>query len=858
MKKISNKEVRRIWLDFWKSKAHLIMDSSPLVPVNDPTLLWINAGIAPLKKYFDGSVKPPQNRLANLQKCIRTNDIENVGLTARHHTFFEMMGNFSIGDYFKKEAIEWGYEILISPKWFNLDLDKIYITYYPDDYETKEIWLALGIEEHRLIPLEGNFWEIGEGPCGPDTEIFYDRGEEYDKRGIELLINDIDNERYVEIWNIVFSSFNAKEGLKREEYPELPHKNIDTGAGLERFCAIMQDKKSNFETDLFMPIINHVEQISKIKYDGQKEFKIIADHIKAITVALADGAILSNEGRGYVLRRLLRRALKHARFLNIDKPFLYLLVFDVITILGDVYPNIVQNKEIIEKIIKLEEEKFLETLSDGEKELYKLIETKSFITGAEAFRLYDTFGFPIELTLEYAHENKIEVDNLGFQVELEAQKERSRKARNDETSMQAQNPEFLEYLDQSIFIGYNKLESNSRVIKVFKEGIVLDKTPFYAESGGQVSDQGTINGIEVIDVIALPNKQHLHIVDHQFFEGDKVFAKVDSKIRWQTQRNHSATHLLHKALKDVLGTQVNQHGSRVSPISLRFDFNNYESMTNQELLEVEKIVNRYINEQNLVVVEEMSLVDAKNKGAMALFTEKYGDVVRTIKMGDSLELCGGTHVKNTADIKAFSIVSYESIGSGIFRIEAVSGDNLDQQIKPFIEPLIKEINNLDEKVNKINNQNNPFKIITKPNLIGSYHDIINYREYIVNYKEQIKDYEKLLKQEKEHNVLKDFDMSLINGDKVVIKIKDYDNKVIKNLVDEIFENKKLKLLFIANIVDNKITYICKSNLGNASQLVALAAEITNGKGGGKPDFARGGGDQIEKLDEALTKVRSIA
>ena len=484
-----------------------------------------------------------------------------------------------------------------------------------------------------------------------------------------------------------------------------------------------------------------------------------------------------------------------------------------------------------------------------------MIETKSYITGAEAFRLYDTFGFPIELTHEYAEENKIEVDDNGFQVELELQKERSRKARNDEASMQSQNPEFLKFTDESIFIGYHQLESNSRVIKVFDEGIVLDKTPFYAESGGQVSDKGTINGVEVLDVIKLPNKQHLHLVNHKFNEGDIVVAKVDQIIRKQTQRNHSATHLLHKALKEVLGLQVNQHGSRVSPLSLRFDFNNYESMTNQQILEVEKIVNNYIKENNQVFIEEMSLAAAKNKGAMALFTEKYGDIVRTIKMGNSLELCGGTHVENTSDIKAFSVVSYESIGSGIFRIEAITGDNLNTQIKPFLEPFEQEIDNLDEKVSKINNFDKPFKIIEKPNLIGSYRDIINYREYINSYKDEIKEYEKLLKQAKEENVLKDFDLSLITGDKVVIKILNYDNKLIKNLVDEIFENKKLKVLFIANIVDDKITYICKSGLSNANQLVTVAANMTNGRGGGKPDFARGGGDDITKLEIGRASCR---
>ena len=861
MKRLTSNEIRQIWLDFFKSKEHLIIDSSPLVPINDPTLLWINAGVAPLKKYFDGSELPPQRRMVNVQKCIRTNDIENVGLTARHHTFFEMLGNFSIGDYFKKEAIAWGYEILTSEKYFNLDLDKLYFTYYPTDLETKKHWLDLGISEDRIIPAEECFWEIGEGPCGPCTEVHYDRGIEYDKRDARLLLSDdLENDRFVEIWNIVFSQYNSKPGLNRSEYPELPNKNIDTGAGLERITAIFQNAETNFETDLFMPIIKHVEKLSNIKYSGQMEFKIISDHIKALVMALSDGAVISNEGRGYVLRRLLRRALKHARALNLNKPFLHLLVDDVVNIMAVQYPTITNNLEIIKRIILTEEEKFLDTLSEGERQ-FKLAINKGnkTITGKDAFKLYDTYGFPIELTEEYAAEHNITVDKKGFQEELERQKQRSRDARTNEGSMHAQDEKFINLKVESNFIGYDTLTSKSKVVKVFEEGIILDKTPFYAESGGQVSDIGTIDGFEVLNVIKLPNGQHLHQVEANFEVGQEVLADVNSETRSATIKNHSATHLFHKALKLVLGNHVKQHGSRVSPESLRFDFNNFSFPTNEEILEIEKIVNEQIKESLEVRCLNMSLAEAKELGAEALFSEKYGDEVRVIDMGFSQELCGGTHVKNTSEIKAFAITLIESIGSGIFRIEAVTGDHITFKVRTYLEPLSREVFNLDEKLERVKIDEVKFDQKLAPNVIGSYQDILNYRNYLENYKVILKDYEYKVNQYLEKKTLEELTNITkdITGNKAVITLKGFDPNLLKSILDSIFEEKKLDDLLIANIADGKITFIAKSNLGNASKMIKTASQITGGRGGGKPDFARGGGNDLDKLEEALREVERI-
>ena len=676
-------------------------------------------------------------------------------------------------------------------------------------------------------------------------------------RGIELIRDDIENDRYIEIWNIVFSQYNSKPGLKREEYPELPNKNIDTGAGLERIVSIFQNTKTNFETDLFMPIINHVETISQVKYNGQKEFKIISDHIKTITMALADGAVFSNEGRGYVLRRLLRRALKHGRTLNLNEPFMHLLVDDVVKIMEIQYPSIKDNLSIIKKIILIEEEKFLQTLAEGERQFSLLLtKTTNKISGKDAFKLFDTYGFPIELTQEYASEHNLEVDLVGFNEELELQKERSRSSRSVEGSMHVQDERFLNFKDKSLFVGYDTLKTKSQVIAIFDQGIVLDKTPFYAESGGQVSDKGSINGFEVKDVIKLPNGQHLHVVDPVFKVLEEVTAVVDSDHRSDVIKNHSATHLLHKALKVVLGTHVNQHGSRVSSESLRFDFNNFTFPQVEELLEIEAIVNHEINQNRMVNISHMTIDEAKTLGAEALFGEKYEDIVRVVNMGYSIELCGGTHVKNTGDIKALAITSIESIGSGIYRIEAVTGDNVDRKVSHYLKTLLNEISNLDDKLSKLEIPEVTYKKQVLPKVIGSYHDIINYRNYLDNYKLLIRDYEREVSQFHEKQALENLSSITkhITSKREVLRLENYDENLLKGIVDQIFENHQLEVLFISNVRDGKITFIAKSSLKNANTLIKLASEMTEGRGGGRPDFARGGGTNLSKLDETLDRI----
>ncbi len=855
MRYMTAKEIRETWLNFFVSKKHVIEQSASLIPQNDPTLLWINAGVAPLKRYFDGSDVPSSPRLTNVQKCIRTNDIDHVGKTARHHTFFEMLGNFSIGDYFKKDAVKWGFELLTDPKWFGFPKDKLYVTYYPDDLKTKKLWMDMGMAEDHLVPCEENFWEIGPGPSGPDTEIFIDRGESYDTRGVELIRDDIDNERYIEIWNIVFSQFNANPGkLARSAYPELPQKNIDTGAGLERFACVLQGTKTNFETDLFLPIMKHIEVLSGETYTGQMSFKVIADHIKALTFAISDGAMLSNEGRGYVLRRLLRRAVKHGRFLGLDKPFLYELVDDVVTMMGVFYDSLYDTKTIVKDIVKKEEEKFLSTINDGEKHLAEAIEKEGkTISGETAFKLYDTYGFPIELTIEMAEEQGVKVDKDAFLLELQKQKERSRNARSTNKSMKAQDEAYLNFTDKSLFVGYDTLQVNATVIKVFDAGIVLDKTPFYATSGGQVADQGTINGLMVTDVSKLPNGQCLHVVEGAFEEGEDVLAIVDAKTRLKTVRNHSAAHLFHQAIKDELGKHVNQQGQLVSAKSWRFDFNHFDTVDDQKVLDIESLVKHYIIEKPLdVMISEMPIDEAKKIGAMALFGEKYGNIVRVVNMGWSIELCGGTHVSNTKEIVDFAIGSYESIGSGIYRMEGVTGPDLKTAIKPFIEAYILEIESLKDKSKRLDQA---FKLPGEPELVGSYQDVVNYRHYVEQLKVLIKDHEKAIERAKQKDAIanvNDFiDPSKTNQ---VVITQNLDNKVLKQLLDVIFDKVKGDTIFLINKGESKVSFLCKSTKDRASELVKLAASLSNGSGGGRPNMAQGGTQDLDKIDEMVKVI----
>lgn len=857
MKVMTASEIRTTWLEFFKSKGHRIEPSASLIPQNDPTLLWINAGVAPLKKYFDGTLIPPNPRLANVQKCIRTNDIDNVGMTARHHTFFEMLGNFSIGNYFKRDAIRWGLELLTDQAWFGFDQKKLYITYYPDDMEARDLWLEAGIDHDHLIERDDNFWEIGPGPCGPDTEIYYDRGPVYDTRGPELIRDDIENERYIEIWNIVFSQFNSKPGLKREQYPELPSKNIDTGAGLERFACVIQGTKTNFETDLFRPIIIHTEQLSKVTYEGQMAFKVIADHIKALVIAISDGATLSNEGRGYVLRRLLRRAIKYGRSLGFETPFLHLLVDDVVTIMGPFYPTLEETKDIVKRLILKEEEKFLETINEGEKHLIEAIEREgNTLSGETAFKLYDTYGFPIELTVEYASEHGVGVDLDAFKHALEAQKVRSRKARQSSGDMNTQEEAYLTFMDPSEFIGYETLQAESKVIKVFDHGIVLDKTPFYATSGGQVADKGTINGTKVTDVIKLPNGQFLHHVEGVFEEGEDVLAMVDKTNREQIIRNHSAAHLFHQAIKDIMGKHAHQQGSQVASKSWRFDFNHYETEDEETILQVETLVKHYIKEEPLdVTIRQMGLDEAKQYGAQALFGEKYGDVVRVVDMGWSKELCGGTHVANTAEIIDFAIVSYESIGSGIYRMEGITGPDIKSHMRDLLEPFMIEINALTDKIKGMQKD---ALYPSLPSVNGTYQDIIHFRAYIETLKEISKTIEKDVQRQRQSDVLSRLDDFITDqtSKRQIIKVHDIDQKVAKQLVDAIFDKINAETIMLVDVFEDKASFICKSQALDANQLIREAAKLTEGSGGGRPNFAQGGTQKPELVDQMIDTLRT--
>lgn len=850
MKYMTAKQIRETWLNYFKERGHQIEPSASLIPVNDPTLLWINAGVAPLKKYFDGTETPRSKRITNLQKSIRTNDIDNVGKTARHHTFFEMMGNFSIGDYFKEEAIGFGYEILTDAKYFGMPKEKLYITYYPDDLVAKETWIKLGIHPTHLIPLETNFWEIGAGPSGPCTEIYFDRGEGYDLRGPELIANDIENERYIEIWNIVFSQYNADPKLPRSSYKELPSKNIDTGAGLERFACVLQGTKTNFETDLHYPVIQKTEILSGVTYEGQMAFKVISDHIKTLTFAISDGATLSNEGRGYVLRRILRRAIKYGRSIQLMEPFLYKLVDDVVLMMKSFYPDLESKKEIVKKIIYKEEVKFFATISDGEKHLIQSIKDHK-LDGKEAFKLYDTYGFPIELTMEYAEENQITVDKDGFYQELEIQKTRSRDARKVNQSMKSQDESFLQFTEKSLFVGYETLQVEAKVIKIFEQGIVLDQTPFYATMGGQVSDKGTINGLVVQDVVKLPNGQFLHVMETDSFEEmDDVLAIVDETHRRQVEKNHTATHLLHQAIKDVLGKHANQQGSFNGPKKLTFDINHYESIQVKDIIKIESIVNAYIQKACDVVTHVLPIDEAKKLGANMLFGEKYGDIVRVVDIQSwSLEFCGGTHVKNTKDIEHFMITSVESIGSGLYRFEGITGElsvssmEIHQQVMQSIHLFKDKIHQLDPMI----------QLPAEPILSSSYQDIINLRQYQMELSQLFKQLEKDKEQQIIQEILKKADEWIPKTiqKETIIAVNDLPQDSLKPLVDVLYDKIKTETVILFNLNSSRVSYFVKTNQQNAREQIKNLNQLFDGNGGGKPDFAQGGTQNITKVSDYL-------
>ncbi len=873
MKTLTTNEIRNIWLKFFEERGHNVEESASLIPNNDPTLLWINAGVAPLKKYFDGSVIPRNPRIVNAQKCIRTNDIDNVGKTARHQTFFEMLGNFSIGNYFRDEVIPWAFELLTSDKYFGIDKDILYFTIYPTDEETYQAWIKQGVEPSHIIRTNYNFWEIGEGPCGPCTEIFYDRGETYGDLTTDVIRDDIENDRFIEIWNIVFSQFNSKPGLERKDYPELPNKNIDTGMGLERVACVLQGVETNYETDTFKTIIDEIVKMTNVPYSGQMSYKVISDHLRTVVFSVSDGAVLSNEGRGYVLRRLLRRAVKHGKSLGLNQPFLHKLVDSVIKAMGTFYTYLEENKELVTKVIKLEEEKFFETLDKGEKILEEMIKenNNSTLSGSQAFTLYDTYGFPLELTIEICEGFNVTVDSDGFKEEMNKQKERARSARKGIASMKSQNEEFINFKETDTFTGYENLEEKTTIIKSFKEGVVLKETPFYAESGGQVADKGIIlkdkTEYNVLDVQKLPNGQFLHILDkHDLKDNDIVTAKVDKHNRNLTMYNHSATHLLFAALREVVGNHVSQQGSNVSSEALRFDFNNFDALDDDTLLKIEQIVNDKIKQNITVDVQEKTIDEAKAMGAIAEFGEKYADKVRVVNMGYTVDLCGGTHVPNTGVINNFCIASIENKGSGIYRLVGHANESV-VNIKNQFVGIEKEMDKLDQKVEKIleDAKNNDielsFTFERNTNYLGTYQDVIDKRLEFQKLGELARELDKEYKELLKEQVFKNIDklLELAQDNKLVTKVEGVDKNSLRPFVDRLSDNLPGGVVFIANVVGDKVTFICKSNdkSYHAGNIAKQAAIITGGNGGGRPDMAQAGGKDVTKLDEALEKVREL-
>ncbi len=864
-------EIKQTWLTFFKDKGHKIEESASLVPINDPTLLWINAGVAPLKGYFDGSKVPPHPRLVNAQKCIRTNDIENVGQTARHHTFFEMLGNFSIGDYFRNEVIPWAYELLTDAKYYGFDPNKLYYTVYPTDEETKAAWKALGIEDSRIIESYNNFWEIGEGPCGPCTEIFYDRGAAFGEGDTTLIRDDIENDRYIEIWNIVFSQFNAKAGLNREDYPELPSKNIDTGMGLERMACILQNTETNFETDLFYPLIEALETLSKVPYEGQASFKIISDHLRSVVFAVSDGATLSSEGRGYVLRRLLRRAIKHGRSLGIDKPFLKTLVETVVTMMEETYPYLRDQQAFTEQIIEKEELKFLETLAQGEKMVSSLIEKHpNTLPGAEAFMLYDTYGFPVELTEEYAQAYGVSVDKAGFEVAMQEQKERARSARKTTHSMHEQDETLLAFKTSSRFVGYDQLSCESDVIFVHEQGVVTKETPFYAESGGQVSDQGVLihndKVYQVDDVIKLPNGQTMHVLgDHDLALGDKITLQVDQTLRDSTLKHHSVTHLLFHTLREDLGAHVSQQGSQVGPESMRFDYNHLELLDDDTILAIEKTTNDKIQANYPVLIYETTLEEAKALGAIAEFGEKYTSTVRLVDMGVTKDLCGGTHVKQTQEIERYAIVSVESKGSGIYRITGLAGDRIGR-MKDFLKGQYDSYELLRNKANQRQEEalrlgfKNPLEFPTLPTLKGSYQDVINLRACVHDAQQALKVYDKALADFKAQQATQDLQPLLdqIEDRQLVARTSTLEAKAFKALADRVFDEGNLHTLVLINPLKTGVMLVAKTD-GNthAGKTIKRVTQAFGGSGGGRPDFAQGGIKTEVDLDEVEAEIKAV-
>ena len=866
MEKYGLNQLREMFLSFFETKDHLRLPSFSLIPQNDKSVLLINAGMTPMKPWFKGEEEPPRRRVCTCQKCIRTGDIDNVGHTARHGTYFEMLGNFSFGDYFKKEAIACSWEFLTSPDWVGLDPDRLYPSVYLDDDEAWNIWHEdIGIPAERIFRFgkEDNFWEHGSGPCGPCSEIYYDRGAEYGCGKPDCTVG-CDCDRYMEVWNNVFSQFD-NDG--HNNYTELKQKNIDTGMGLERLAVVCQGVNSLFEVDTVMNITNKVSELTGAYYGKSEKMdvslRVITDHIRSATFLIGDGVLPSNEGRGYVLRRVLRRAARHGKLLGVNEAFLYKVVDTVIHENECEYPELREKQEYITRVIRTEEESFAKTIDAGMRIFSELLaehkaKGENTFSGADAFKLYDTYGFPIDLTIEMCADEGMSVNTEEFKDLMQQQRVRAREARKALGDLGWAGVEFGKSVPDTVFVGYDSLECEAKVLALVSDGglcdeieagseaiVVLDKTVMYAEMGGQVADHGTIGAFKVNDVQKNKGGKYMHygvLESGSLRVGDSVPVKVCDKRRAAISRAHSATHLLHSALRQVLGDHVHQAGSLVEPDVLRFDFTHYTAITPEELRAVEEAVNEAVLSGLEISTAEMSVDEAKKSGAIALFGEKYGNSVRVVSMGDySRELCGGTHLSNTAKVGAFRIVSEGSVASGVRRIEAYTG-------KKSLELLRSSIDTLE----LLSAQ---FK--SRPDMLV---------EKVKQQAEELREAKRSLEQYKAKESAGGAD-SMLAGAKqigklhvVTAKVKDMDANALRQLGDVLRDKDGSVVAMIASVSGDKITLQCVCGKDavcdciRAGDIIKAVAPIISGRGGGKPDSAMGGGTDVSKLDEALAAV----
>ena len=869
MEKMTTNEIRKKYLTFFNEKAHLVMDSFPLVPKDDKSLLLINAGMAPLKPYFTGVKVPPSKRVATCQKCIRTGDIDNVGRTKRHATFFEMLGNFSFGDYFKNEIIPWAWEFVTEE--LKIDKSKLYATVYLEDDEAFDLWKEkTDIDPTHIFRLgkEDNFWEIGVGPCGPCSEIHYYKGTAKITTSEEFVAAS-DRDEMTEFWNLVFTQFDKDEN---GVYHPLANPNIDTGMGLERMATIMQGVDSIFEIDILKNILGRVSEVTGRAYGESKEadvsMRIIADHSKSIAFLIGDGVLPSNEGRGYVLRRLLRRAARHGRVLGYEKQFLNRIVDAVMASYGEAYPDLLERREYIEKIVDLEEKKFHETLDAGMELLISFLnETEGDVfSGEHAFKLYDTYGFPLELTEEILDEKGIKLDKEAFKKEMESQRQRARAARGESSYMGSENTgvDVLQEEVVTVFTGYGSLTEEAEILRVYddealretleegQEGyVVSDRTPFYAEMGGQVGDVGMISSdvfeAEVLDTRKSKNGNTVHkvLVKKGTLSPGTALFTVEANVRKSTERNHTATHLLHKALKMVLGNHVNQAGSIVLPDKLRFDFNHFQPMTKDELKKVEDIVNSEVLMATPVVTEIMSMSEAKSSGAMALFDEKYGEEVRVLSVGEfSKELCGGTHVKNSGEIGLFRITSEAGIASGVRRIEAVTGFNAirlmneRERMLDEVQELVKATKNdivqkVAQHLQEAKNLQKELDEMRKAQSLSFVDDLLAQKEVLEG-------------------------MNVVRGEVFQVEASE-----LREITEKVLDKLQSGVVVLGTKGEGKVSFsvmiskdLVKKGL-HAGKLIKDVAAIAGGGGGGRPDMAQAGGKNPEKLEEALRKVSEL-